>query len=53
MYKYETPYKVLFEITHACTNGKVALYMDPKTVRFNMCRINPYKLKTDVDDMHM
>ena len=49
-YKYETPYKVTFVITQCFTNGTITLQCGATQVKYNIRRINPYKLDTEVED---
>ena len=44
-YKYETPYKVTYNIIHSLTNGTITLLMLTETYRVNICRIKPYHLE--------
>ena len=41
-YKYETPFKDLYEIFQMWTNGTVTLWMGAVTTRINIHRIKPY-----------
>ena len=50
-YKYGTPYKGSFVITQCFTNGTVMLQYGPKKISPNICRINPYKQDTKVEDI--
>ena len=45
-YKYETPYKGPFVITQCFTNDMVNLQYGPTKIRYNIRRINTYKLDT-------
>ena len=47
-YKYETPYKVKFVLTQCFTNGTVSLQCGAIQMKYNIRRINPYKLDTKV-----
>ena len=47
-YKYETPYKVTFVITQFFTNDAVNLKHGTTQIKYNICRMNPYKLDTNV-----
>ena len=49
-YKYETPYKGPFVITHCFTNSMVTLQYGPTKIRYNIRRIKPYKSDTKVED---
>ena len=44
-YKYETPYKVTYNIIHSLTNGTITLLMLTETYRVNICRNKPYHLE--------
>ena len=48
-YKYETPYKSPFMITHFFTNGMVNLQCDLTKIRYNIRQIKPYKSDTKVE----
>ena len=41
-FKYETPYKGLFEITQYCINGTFKLECGTTKITYNICRIKPY-----------
>ena len=47
-YKYETPYKVPFVITHCWTNGTVTLQWGAIKIGYNICRINPHTYDTNL-----
>ena len=47
--KYETPYRFPFLITQCFTNDKIMLKCGATEIRYNICRIKPYKLDTTVD----
>ena len=49
-YKYETLYTVPFVITECFTNGSVKLQCGATQITYNLCRINPYKYDTKVDN---
>ena len=49
--KYEMPCTGPFVITQCFTNGTVNLQCGPKTIRYNIYRINPYKSDTKVEDI--
>ena len=51
-YKYETPYKGPFVITHCFANGMVKLQCGAINIRYNICCINPYKSDTNVEDIN-
>ena len=48
-YKYDTLYNMPFETTQYWTNGTVTLQMFVTKISYNICRIKPYKYKTNVD----
>ena len=48
----ETPYKVPFLIKPCWTNGTVTLQCGLIQIRNNICRINPYKSGTKVEDIN-
>ena len=48
--KYETPFKGPFVITKFFTNVTVNFQCGVAQIRYNICRINPYKSDTRVDD---
>ena len=50
VYKYETPYKGPFLITHYFTNVTVNLQCGAVQIKYNTSRINPYKSDIKVDD---
>ena len=50
-YKYETPYKSPFVITQCFINVMVNLKCGPTKNRYNICRINPYKSDTKVENI--
>ena len=52
-YKYETPYKGPFLITHCFTNGTVMLQCGAIQITYNIRRINPNKLDTRVEDYNL
>ena len=49
-YKYETPYKIPFVITQCLTNGTVNLQCGAIKIKYNICRIKPYKSGTKLKD---
>ena len=49
-YKYETPYRGPFVITQCFTNGTVNLQYGVIQIKYNIRRINPYRLDTKVED---
>ena len=49
-YKYETPYKGPFVITRFFTNATVNLQCGATKIKYNICRLKPYKLDTKVED---
>ena len=49
-YKYETPYKSPFVLTHCFTNGMVNLQCGAIKIRYNILCIKPYKSDTKVED---
>ena len=51
-YKYETSYTVTFVIPKCFTNGTVELMYGAKKIRYNICRINPQKYDTNVEDIN-
>ena len=51
-YKYETSYKSPFVITQRFTNGMVLLQCGAKIITYNICRIQPYKSSTKVEDFN-
>ena len=50
-YRYETPYKGTFVITHWFINGKVNLQYVPTKIRYNIRRIKPYTSDTNIEDI--
>ena len=52
VYKYETPYKDPFVITQCFTNVRVLLQCGAIQIKYNICRINPYKSDTKVEDFY-
>ena len=50
--KYKTPYKVSFVITWWFTNATVNIQYILIKIRHNICRINPYKYDTNVEDIN-
>ena len=50
VYKYKTPYKGSFVIAQCFTNGTVNLQYGATESRYNIRRINSYKLDTTVED---
>ena len=51
-YKNETPYRVIFVIMRFFTNGRVNLKYGPKTIRYNIHQIKPYKSDTNFEDIN-
>ena len=51
-YKYETPYKGPFVIMHCFANSMVKLQCGAIKSRYKICRINPYKNDTNVEDIN-
>ena len=51
-YKYETSYTVPFVIMQCSTNGTVNLQCGLTKNRYNIRRINPFKLDTKVEDIN-
>ena len=49
-YRYEIPYKGLFDIMQCWTNSTITFQTGATKVIYNMCRINTYKSKTNVND---
>ena len=48
-YKYETPYKGPFVITHCFISGTVMLKCVVIQIMYNICRISTYKLDNKVE----
>ena len=51
-YKYGTPYKGPFLVTHCFTNGTLNLKCGAIRINYNIRRIYPYKLDTKVEDFN-
>ena len=51
-YKYETPYKFRFVITQCFTNGMVNLQCGAIQIKYNIRRINSYKVE-DYNSINM
>ena len=51
-YKFDTPFKEPFVITHFWTNGTVTLHYGPTKIRHNILHIKPYKSDTNVEDIN-
>ena len=51
-YKYETPYKRPFVTTQCFNNRTINLQYGATQIKYNICRINPYKLDTEVEDFN-
>ena len=49
VYKYETPYKVLFVIYQCFNNGTITLKHGAIQIRHNIRLIKPYKYDTNVE----
>ena len=49
-YKYENPYKSPYLITWCFTNVTINLQCGAIQITYNICRINPYKYDTNVED---
>ena len=49
-YKYETPYKAPSVVTQCFTNSTVNLQYGATQIKYNMRRINTYKLDNKVED---
>ena len=48
-YKYETPYMDPFMITQCFTNDILELKYSATKIRYNICRIKPYKSDTNTE----
>ena len=50
-FKYETPYKVPFDIMQFWANGTVTLQCGAIKMKHNIHRIKPYKSDTNIEDI--
>ena len=52
VYKYETPYNGLYEITQYWNNGKVAFQIGATQIWYNIRHMKPNKSKKNVYNVH-
>ena len=52
VHKYEMPYKVPFMIKRCYTNGTINLQDGQTKIRYNICRINPYKYDKNIEGIN-